>query len=649
MVEEALGFIEANKSRPLFLYLPFIEPHLAMHPPRESVERFPEAWDDEPYRGEAGYLPHPRPRAAYAAMISDLDSYVGRVVAALEAAGVADHTLVVFSSDNGTTHARTPQARVHVGGVDAAFFNSTADLRGYKGSLYEGGIRVPMIVRLPDRVKAGQVNDTPCYFADWFPTLCDAAGLEVSSGLDGENLWPTMTGRAELKRKKPMVWVFTEYSGQVAVRIGNFKVIRQGLKTKTPGPWEVYDLSTDRAEKNNLASERPELVEEAKTILRGEVSENSVFPLRIPDVSRAAASRPAGDGHKTVVFKSAEDGYHTYRIPTIVQAANGDLLAFAEGRKNGPADHGDIDIVVKRSSDEGRSWSEMQLVQDEWSDTAANVTIGNPAPVVDRLDSPHAGRIWLAFTRDNAQVFVTHSDDHGATWSERRDITSSAMSPSWDWYATGPVHGIQLERGANAGRLIIPSDHRSSVDDTWGAHILYSDDHGTTWRTGASETHPSTSPLHPNECVAVELVDGRVYVNARDQHGSDPATRAIAHSSDGGSNFDASFAAEPGLTTPVVQNSVMRFSAIDQGAARNVLVYSAPGHPAKRRDLTIRVSFDEGQSWAHKTVLHRGPAAYSDLVKLDDERIGVLFEAGEALYDEILFASFGMDDLTPAP
>ena len=283
MVDEAVTFIEANKSQPFFLYLPFIEPHLAMHPPRESVERFPEAWDKEPYRGEFGYLPHPRPRAAYAAMISDLDNYVGRVMAALDAAGVADHTLVVFSSDNGTTHARSPEARLHVGGVDAAFFNSTAGLRGYKGSLYEGGIRVPMIVRLPGRVKAGELNDTPSYFADWFPTLCAAAGLEMPPGLDGENLWPMMSGQSEFERQKPMVWVFTEYGGQVAVRIGNFKVIRQGLKTKNPRPWEVYDLANDRAEERNLAAERSDLIEQAKDILRREVDENNIFPLTIPD------------------------------------------------------------------------------------------------------------------------------------------------------------------------------------------------------------------------------------------------------------------------------------------------------------------------------------------------------------------------------
>ena len=291
MIDEAVKFIDANKSRPFFLYLPFIEPHVAMHPPRESVEKFPESWDDEPYRGENGYLPHPRPRAGYAAMISDLDSYVGRVMAALEAAGVADHTLVVFTSDNGTTHRRNSASRFHVGGVDAEFFNSTAGLRSYKGSVYEGGIRVPMIVRVPGRVDAGAVNETPGYFADWFPTLCDAIGLEPPAYLDGESLWPTMTGGPTLERTRPMVWVFTEYGGQVAVRMGDFKAVRRNLKAKQPGEWEVYNLRQDPGESQNLASKRPDIVQQAVGVLRQEVSENEVFPLTIPELSRASLSR----------------------------------------------------------------------------------------------------------------------------------------------------------------------------------------------------------------------------------------------------------------------------------------------------------------------------------------------------------------------
>ena len=284
MIAEAEKFIGEKKDAPFFLYLAFIEPHVAMHPPKESVEKFPKEWDAEPHRGEAGYTPHPRPRAGYAAMISDLDSYVGRVMAALEKAGVAERTLVVFTSDNGTTLESNKESRFNIGGVDAAFFNSTAGLRGFKGSVYEGGMRVPTVVRFPGKVKPGATTEAPGYFADWFPTLCSAAGLQAPANLDGDNLLPVLEGGTPGARK-PMVWTYAEYGGQVVVRLGNYKVLRRGLATKEPGDWEVYDIPADRAETKNLAADKPELIEQAVEVLKQEMSDNAAFPLKVPGVN----------------------------------------------------------------------------------------------------------------------------------------------------------------------------------------------------------------------------------------------------------------------------------------------------------------------------------------------------------------------------
>ncbi len=281
MIAEAEKFINSNRERPFFLYLPFIEPHVAMHPPKASVDRFPLEWDDQAYRGECSYLPHPRPRAAYAAMISDLDGYVGRVMQSLERAGVTENTFVVFTSDNGTTHPGQPDSHFHIGGVDPKFFNSTAGLRGYKGSVYEGGIRVPMIAKLPSRIAAGTVNASPSYFADWFPTLCDLAGLEKPEGLDGDSLWPTLISGKLQENRKPMIWVFPEYGGQVAVTIGERKAVRQGLKTKKPGPWEVYDLAKDFSESKDASAVNAEFIAQVEELLHREVSDNATFPLEI--------------------------------------------------------------------------------------------------------------------------------------------------------------------------------------------------------------------------------------------------------------------------------------------------------------------------------------------------------------------------------
>lgn len=195
MIEEAEKFIDVNKSNPFFLYLPFIEPHVAMHPPKDAYEKFPKEWDQREYRGGNSYLPHPRPRAAYAAMVSDLDSYVGRILLRWKCIsfrkGHWSSSLAIMVP----THPSPKEAPFHIGGADIPFFGSTGNLRGYKGSVYEGGIRVPMIAKLPKLIEAGSVTDCTTYFADWFSTLCDAARLVPPTDSDGESFWNKLTNK----------------------------------------------------------------------------------------------------------------------------------------------------------------------------------------------------------------------------------------------------------------------------------------------------------------------------------------------------------------------------------------------------------------------------------------------------------------------
>jgi arylsulfatase A-like enzyme len=280
---EAVKFIKQHAGRPFFLYCAFTEPHVAMQPPGRLVESYPADWDDQPYRGQCGYLPHPRPRAAYAAMITGLDDHVGKVLAALEETGLKDNTIVMFTSDNGTTHLGNDPV-FGIGGVDAKFFNSTAGLRGFKGSVYEGGLRVPLIVRWPGKVKAGTVSDFPGYFPDHFATLCDILNLNPPGRRDGVSLLPVLLGGNPPKRN-PMVWVYPEYGGQVCVRIGDFKVIRGQLNTRKPRDWEVYDVVKDPREANDVAKDHPELIQQAIDILKAQMNENQVFPLKVPAVN----------------------------------------------------------------------------------------------------------------------------------------------------------------------------------------------------------------------------------------------------------------------------------------------------------------------------------------------------------------------------
>ena len=263
ILKEALKFVDQNKDKPFFLYLPFVEPHVSIQAPQDWIDRYPEEWDEEKgaYRGQNGYLPHSRPRAAYAAMISDLDEHVGAVLRKLDDLGLAEKTLVVFTSDNGTTHGGS-DPKFHIGGVDADFFNSTLDLRGWKGSIFEGGIRVPCIVRWPGKIEPGTTTGVPSYFPDWFPTLCNIADTNPPPGanLDGIDLTTVLQGGAAPIREELMIWDFNDYGGQVAIRDGKWKAVRRELK-RTPTAWELYDIDSDRSESIDLATKHPEVVE----------------------------------------------------------------------------------------------------------------------------------------------------------------------------------------------------------------------------------------------------------------------------------------------------------------------------------------------------------------------------------------------------
>lgn len=286
ILDEAMKFIDRNRNTPFFLYLPFVEPHVSMQPPQEWIDRYPAEWDTEKgvYRGQNGYVPHPRPRAAYASMISDLDEHVGKVLERLERHGLAENTLVVFTSDNGTTHPAGDPA-FHVGGVDAPFFNSTAGLRGWKGSVYEGGIRVPCIVRWKGIAEPGTATGLPSYFPDWFPTLCSVTGAPVPEhpALDGIDLMPVITGQPAPERKDPLVWEFAGYGGQIAVRDGPWKAVRQGVNTPSPEAWQLFNLEADPGESTDVAAGHPAIVERLAAYHSGTRIAEPDFPMPLYD------------------------------------------------------------------------------------------------------------------------------------------------------------------------------------------------------------------------------------------------------------------------------------------------------------------------------------------------------------------------------
>jgi sialidase-1 len=343
------------------------------------------------------------------------------------------------------------------------------------------------------------------------------------------------------------------------------------------------------------------------------------------------------------VFVSGTGGYHTYRIPAIVTTTNGTVLAFCEGRKNSARDTGKIDLMLKRSTDGGRSWSAQQVV---WAD-AENVC-GNPAPVVDQT----TGEIWLLMTwnrgadherdimagtgGDTRRVFVTSSTDDGRSWSRPREITGAVKKPHWRWYATGPVNGIQLTRGTHKGRLVIPanhSDHSDPAKHPYRAHVIFSDDHGQTWELGGIGEEMT------NESTVVELSNGALMQNMRSYHQKNQ--RAMATSHDGGLTWSA-VKLEETLIEPVCQAAILRFTWAERGDKSRVL-FSNPAS-TRREKMTIRLSEDEGATWPISRMLHAGPAAYSCLAVLPGQSIGCLYEAGvKGPYERIVLARFTLD------
>ncbi|WP_225095360.1 sialidase family protein [Streptomyces sp. CoH27] len=379
-------------------------------------------------------------------------------------------------------------------------------------------------------------------------------------------------------------------------------------------------------------------------------------PLASLHPAHAQPAEKTTEFEQQVLFKASRDpGYACFRIPAIVKAADGTLLAFAEGRVLNCGDATDIDIVLKRSTDGGRTWGPLQVVTEGGGDTH-----GNPAPVVDR----DTGRVWLAETYNTGRTdgagcpvpcdrtpHLQYSDDNGVTWSAPRDLSREILPSAWNsWYATGPAHGIQLTRGRYAGRLVFGVNAESWNGTRITANhaaLIVSDDHGGHWRIGAQDTWPiaedGTFRQKPSELALAEREDGSILVSGREQDGTDLGHRTQAISRDGGSSFAAPFHDLPDLYAPMVQASLLRLG--------DRLLLACPADPDRRRTMMIRSSYDGGRTWDsvdRGTVVTTDWSGYSDLVRIAGDTVGLVYEGGAVdARDEIRFARFTEDWLAP--
>ena len=344
---------------------------------------------------------------------------------------------------------------------------------------------------------------------------------------------------------------------------------------------------------------------------------------------------------KSFVFKNGESGYNCFRIPAIVKSTKGNLLAFAEGRRKGCGDAGYIDLVLKRSANGGKTWGNLQIV---WTDSGN--TCGNPAPVVDEqsgdiillstwnLGEDEEWEIIAGKSKNTRRVFVLRSTDDGLNWTKPVEITSSVKNENWTWYASGPVNGIQLAHPSFRNRLIIPCDHIEAGTKKYFSHVIYSDDGGYSWKLGG------TTPTDlVNECTVAELPSGKLLLNMRN-YGKD-RFRQTSISNDGGQTWQP-LIPDSSLAEPVCQASLLSFFFKKQF----FLAFSNPADAKIRKQLTLKLSDDEGKTWPYEKTIYTGPAAYSNLCRVSKNTLGCLYEAGvSSPYEGIVWQSFDLKSL----
>lgn len=342
---------------------------------------------------------------------------------------------------------------------------------------------------------------------------------------------------------------------------------------------------------------------------------------------------------QTPIFTSGTEGYQSFRIPAMVIAKNGCLIAFAEGRVNNAGDFGNIDLVMRKSCDNGKTWSKLKIVIDN-----DKLQAGNPAPVFDFLDPEFPeGRLFLFYNigtnhenevrkgNGKREVLYVTSIDNGETWSSPVDITSQTHKPSeWRSYANTPGHALQLTKGSKKGRLFVPANHSEGEPlahfEDYHSHAFYSDDHGRTFKLSQSLKLKGS-----NEATAAELSNDKLMLNARNQKG-DVKQRILAMSKDNGETWTSEYFDEK-LIDPVCEGSILNIGG-------KKLAFTNAADIKNRNNLTLRISKDEGKTWSKSILIDTNDGsgdftAYSDIVKISIRKIGVLYERDN--YKEIVF------------
>ncbi|MGI9455001.1 MAG: sulfatase-like hydrolase/transferase [Aeoliella sp.] len=642
--------------------------------------------------------------ANYYNCMSRLDSQIGDLLKSLEKSGKADDTLVVYLGDHG------------------------ADMLRGKRTSYEGGVRVPLIVRWPGRIKAKQVRDELVSTLDLMPTFLAAAGAELIANLPGRPMLSLLGNEQTTWRE----YLFTEFHlhsahnfyPQRTVRNSRYKLIQNLMpgetnpgysftlkrfftdlpkaidsapahirdayrRMETPPKYELYDLNADPSEFRNLASEaeHSETLSELKQQLgrwrsqtkdpllnpdnlqrlKGEIdacfvngkASKSQLKLNYPDYffKAAAASTPASRS-AVIIHRQGDHDCHTFRIPGIARTNKGALLGVYDLRYNSGRDlQGHMDIGLSRSTDGGRTWSPPRPIMDMGEFGALGQDqngCSDPNILVDRVTGEiFVSAVWThgkpgthqwvgkgsepgLDVKHSSQFMVVRSTDDGVTWSKPENWTARLKNPKWYLFAPAPGNGITLSDGT----LVMPTQGRDATGRPF-SNLMWSRNRGKSW------TVSNPARTDTTECAVAELSDGSLMLNMRDNRNrrdkSDTNGRAVSVTADRGQTWKVHSSDHGALPEPVCMASLISHVLPDD---RRVLFFSNPNSKTHRRNMAVRMSLDDGNSWPpDKQILldHRG-GAYSSLVMVDDDTLGILYESSRAdlVFQTIELSEFGL-------
>ncbi len=625
-----IGRQDGNK--PFMGILTYTLPHAELTQPDDSLvakyhRRFfhDKTWGGwEPSRYNAADHTH----AQFAAMVERLDQYVGEIMNLLKEKGLDENTLVIFTSDNG------PHEE---GGADPKFFGHDGPLRGLKRECLEGGIRIPFIARWPAQIAAGRESDHQLAFYDVMPTLAEMAGQknvarrfankqlqrEGREHFDGISFLPTLQGDTLRQQHHDyLYWEFHE-TDQIAVRRGDWKLF---VSHGTP---HLYNLASDIRERSDVAKAHPDIVSELIDIVYREHQESPLFRVTMPErptqsqIGKAVADLSEHFVVDQTLFRSRPNDKLYYRIPAIITAPDGSLVAVADRRWGHDGDLGRhrIDVVCRRSTDGGRTWSQEQTIAAGDGQTAESYGFGDPALVTTR-----SGKLLClmaaganSFYQGIRHIYMAESTDNGKTWTQPQPITTAQRFTDhvMDTQGVG-IHSLFTTSGQGllmqSGRVAFVAVAIKGAKDNAENYMLYSDDEGQHWHLGPAPMF-AIPKKSANEAKVIQRPDGSLLASIRQHH-----ARAFNISRDEGKTWETAR-----RDTTVRGNSCnSEMLALPDGRILHTMLMGED----RREDLRLLVSDDQGSSWHDVGTIQPGQAAYSTITLLPNGDLALFFEDG---------------------